>query len=308
MGVLLQGWRELRQTTLKTAWSWAFAAASAWTMTWFVDHCANAVSSAFADHAWYSCAVLALCPPVAVLGSRRPGTRVWMWFILVPMLMALGWPLVAVRLQGSEFRGVQLELPQLCAFAFVLVMGVGNYLGTRFTLSALLYGGAVLLSVISMSSIAPPWLSDRPQVRLWCSGVVAIAIVSIKFNRRPLMQTGFDRLWIDFFDTFGIVWGRRIQDRINHLAEKESWPCRLELHGFVDVNPLAMNGSRQSELVQTQPVPWRAGDQWPGKDASQTRIEHAFRWLLRRFVDPRWIDRRIGPNASSNELKEGIDS
>ena len=159
--VVARGRTDLQQTTLRTAWGWAVAALAAWIITWVADQCLKVASPPLADHAWYACAVMALCPPMAVLGSRRPGTRVWMWFILFPMLLALAWPLIAVRLQSSELRGIQLELPQFCAFTLILVMGVGNYLGTRFTIPALLYAAAVLPSVVSLSSIAPSWLEDR---------------------------------------------------------------------------------------------------------------------------------------------------
>jgi len=308
-GILVRGRTYLHQTTLRTAWGWAVAAVSAWTITWIADPCATIVSPSVADHVWYACAVLALCPPMAVLGSRRPGTRVWMWFILFPMLLALAWPLVAVRLQGSELRGVQLELPQLCAFVLILVMGVGNYLGTRFTLSALLYAAAVLASVVSMSSIAPSWLKDRQYVRLGCSATMALAIISIWSSRRPIPVARFDRLWFDFFDTFGVVWGRRIQDRMNYLAHKESWPFRLELDGFVEVDQGRVSDRSQSNVTDSKSMLRHVSNQTPPALVDyDSRIEHTFRWLLRRFVDPPWIDRRIGSANSDIVVDEIIDS
>ena len=313
--VVARGRTDLQQTTLRTAWGWAVAALAAWISTWIADQCLKVASPPLADHAWYACAVMALCPPMAVLGSRRPGTRVWMWFILFPMLLALVWPLIAVRLQGSELRGIQLELPQFCAFTLILVMGVGNYLGTRFTISALLYAAAVLPSVVSLSSIAPSWLEDRSHVRLWCSGLMAIAIVSIRLSRRPVPSTRINRLWFDFFDTFGIVWGRRIQDRVNHLADKESWPFRLELEGFVEVSPdnsashNGETGTPKREVADKRPD-LLVGTQRPSITTVEfdCRVEHTLRWLLRRFVDPPWINRRLGSMTSTSVDGEIIDS
>jgi hypothetical protein len=46
----------------------------------------------------------------------------------------------------------------------------------------------------------------------------------------------------------------------------------LELHGFV---PIADSPTAE-ELLRTD-----------------ERIEHSFRWLLKRFVDPEWIDLRL---------------
>ncbi|MEZ6148255.1 MAG: hypothetical protein R3B91_23050 [Planctomycetaceae bacterium] len=45
------------------------------------------------DLMWYSVALLSLCPPIAVLGARRPGAAAWTWFVILPMLAVLGWPM-----------------------------------------------------------------------------------------------------------------------------------------------------------------------------------------------------------------------
>ena len=275
----------MKSTTLSSAWVWAIGALTFWTATWIADHLVHAVANSVADHLWYACAVLALCPAIAVLGSRRPGTRVWNWFIQVPMLFVLGWPVLTLWLQGSDVRGLQLETPQLIAYLLVLVMGAGNYLGTRFTLASLCFAAANGLIVISSSAISPEWLADRWSTRVWSSGLMAAAILLA--SRSPTDRTAgvnrFDRLWLDFFDQFGVVWGRRIQDRVNFVAEKERWPARLQLHGFE----------------------WTA----PTDTATEARIEHTFRWLLRRFVDPCWIDERLGTKHSAGDVAAlGADS
>jgi hypothetical protein len=229
---------------------------------------------------WYASAVVGLCPVIAVLGSRRPGTRVWTWFILIPMLFALGWPVMTLALQGSASRGLQLETPQLIAYVLVLIMGAGNYLGTRHTMAALLYMTACTMLSVSSSAAAPSWLSDRLSVRLWATCLMAAAVVmagrSTSTTSLENDAKRFDRLWLDFFDQFGIVWGRRIQDRVNFMATKEHWPARLELHGFV----------------------WNSAPDL----ATEARIEQTFRWLLRRFVDPPWIDQRLGAMSGNQQF------
>ena len=275
----------LKSTTLIPAGRWAGAAASLWSLTWTLDHVLRRLSQSAADHLWYAAAVVALCPAIAVLGSRRPGTRVWTWFILIPLLFALGWPVITLWVQGSEVRGLQLESPQLAGYLLVLVMGAGNYFGTRHTLAGLSYVIANTLLVLSSSSACPAWLSDRWWSRLLATGCMALAVV---IAVRPASRTAvglnrFDRLWLDFFDQFGVVWGRRIQDRVNFVAQKEGWPARLELHGVV----------------------WDSGPD----PATEARIEHTFRWLLRRFVDPEWIDERLGASPSGEQVSAiGADS
>ena len=274
----------MQATTVHSAWLWAVSAFALWTVSWASDHGLRIASSSVADHLWYASAVLALCAPIAVLGSRRPGTRVWTWFIQLPLLLVLGWPVVSLWLQGSEIRGLQLETPQLVAFLLVLVMGAGNYCGTRFTLPILCYAAACGILVLSSSVSCPDWLADHWWARLWATGLLVLAVLfASRFSARGAQTTNrFDRLWLDFFDTFGVVWGRRIQDRVNFIAQKKQWPVRLELHGFVWSDTSADTLDRA---------------------AIESRIEHTFRWLLRRFVDPSWIDDRLGSSQATGEIR-----
>lgn len=288
--VALRGRFPVWRTTLNAAWAWAVAALSLWTVSWVSDCGLRVASSAVADHLWYATAVLALCPLIAVLGSRRPGVRVWTWFIQLPLLLVLGWPVLSLWLQGSEVRGLQLETPQLVAYLLVLVMGAGNYIGTRFTLAILSLAAACTLLVVSFSVVSPVWLSDAWWARQWASGLLGLAALfaSGSVSSASASASRFDRLWLDFFDSFGVVWGRRIQDRVNFIAQKEGWPARLELHGFVWSDESADSSARA---------------------ATEARIEHTLRWLLRRFVDPHWIDHRLGASTTAGEITAlGADS
>ena len=282
---LLRLRRQLQSTRLIPAGRWACTASALWTLTWILEYLLSLLPRSAADHLWYAAAVMALCPAIAVLGSRRPGTKVWTWFILIPLLFALGWPVITLWVQGSEVRGLQLESPQLAGYLLVLVMGAGNYFGTRHTLAGLMYVAANTLLVLSSSAACPAWLSDRWWSRLLATGCMALAVVIAgrSASRTAAGQNRFDRLWLDFFDQFGVVWGRRIQDRVNFVAQKEGWPARLELHGVV----------------------WDSGSD----PATEARIEHTFRWLLRRFVDPEWIDDRLGASPAGPEVTAiGADS
>lgn len=292
--MILRGQKELRGTTLLTAWNWGFLAAICWSATWFADQFVRFLSPELADHMWYASAVLVLCPPIAVLGSRRPGARVWTCFILFPMLFALGWPVVSARFHATVPRGLQLETPQVVAYTLVLVMGIGNYCGTRFTLSALLYGTAAIAIAISSSVVSPVFLSNRAETRFWSTIVMVLAVLLVKSSKRPVAASKFDRLWFDFFDAFGIVWGRRIQDRVNFILKNEGLNTRLEFDGFQ-----IMTGSPNTS-ASTKP---EVSEMNAGSSASEAemRFEHVLRWLLRRFVDPEWIDRRLGTGPAENE-------
>ena len=283
---IVKGRKSLANTTLLGASNWVVLVALAWSFTFACDQGLGLVSGPFADHLWYGTAILSLCPAIAVLGARRPGNRVWTLFILLPMLCVLGWPMGALALQVSELRGLQLETPQLAAYGLVLIMGFGNYCGTRNTLAALICGMVLFATVLSISSVTPSWLADRKFTRFWSTICISMTVCMMSV-RQPIHRVHpFDRVWFDFFDDFGIVWGRRIQDRINHLATRERLPVRLELDGFVFT---------ESSMHQVQST--------SGNDLTQTeaRVEHFLRWLLRRFVDPIWIDQRL--NHSAKEIE-----
>jgi hypothetical protein len=59
---------------------------------------------------------------------------------------------------------------------------------------------------------------------------------------------------------------------VNETAINEQWPARLEFHGLVWHDPDTAAITR---------------------DAALARFDHTIRWLLRRFVDPEWIDERL---------------
>ena len=299
-----RGIQQARETTLRSTQIWIILVVSTWAAAWLFDLCLQIITPAAADHVWYTVAVLSLSPPIAVLGARRPGTRVWNWFILLPMWLVLGWPVAAVWLQGGEVHGIQLETPQLIAFCLVLVMGIGNYCGTSYTLSALAYGVSVAALVLSMSIDSPTWMSNRSLTRFWCTIIMVAAVFFIRFVKRRTPNTRFDRLWFDFFDTFGIVWGRRIQDRVNHIARKEGLLFRLELDGFVTREPFAQSRSGLTSDAGSLP----AENASPSTMPAEARMEHLLRWLLRRFVDPAWIDRRLESSSQKNCVQFEVDS
>jgi hypothetical protein len=61
-------------------------------------------------------------------------------------------------------------------------------------------------------------------------------------------------------------------DGINHSAIQENWSARLDAFGFV----------------------WNENTSPDEKASTLSRIDHALRWHLRRFVDPEWIRQRLG--------------
>jgi hypothetical protein len=202
-----------------------------------------------------------------------------------------------------------LENPQLVAFCLILIMGIGNYCGTRHTMTALLYTAAVLGIVVSLSEIAPGWLAERFATRFWCSCLMIVAIAIQLTSQRPRATTALDQLWFDFFDTFGIVWGRRIQDRVNFQANKEGLPIRLELDGFESSNPKTIARDLQVRLsIESNKTERPIAPDQDGSINTEERLEQILRWLLRRFVDPGWIDKRLNSSSKSSVGEFSVDS
>jgi hypothetical protein len=256
----------VQHTSLGAARRWLIITALAVLTMNATDLCARGWPQRTADYGWYLASILLLCPPIAVLGARRPGVRVWTWFILIPMLAVLSWPVWTILLQGAEPRGLALELPTVLGFVLVLIMGVGNYLGTRHWRACLLYFAGTLLIFLSCTGWSTFREADLPAWRLAGTGLLAASAFAAGRSRGNARHP-VNRVWDDFRDTFGLVWSLRMVERINAYAGQEQWTIRMTLDGFPETkDELAANADE-------------------ARDACQ--------WLFRRFVDDQWINQRL---------------
>jgi hypothetical protein len=232
----------------------------------------------WADSLWYLAAVVALIPPIAVLGARRPTSRVWTWFVLAPLVLVFVWPILPALANGARPGGFNLEAPVVVGYALVLVMGAGNYLGLAHWVSALLWMSGLLLVVLPLCPATSFALLDTWSGRTWGTCCLAAAgwIAQWQATRRRIANDSrrpFDRAWSDFRELFGIVWARRIQERFNDDARRQGLALSLGLHGLED----AAGGNLTAE-----PDP-----------AALAAAEASLRWLLQKFVEPEWIDKRL---------------
>ena len=153
-------------------------------------------------------------------------------------------------------------------------MGAGNYFGTRFTLAAGLSALSLLLIVGSMTSSVSEFFPSTLNSRFGGTICLSAAFLTAACRSKRTLPTAhpMNQIWIDFRNDFGIVWSRRIMDRINRIANEEHWPVRLDLHGFL---PTDANMETEVSLQANE------------------RVEQVLRWHLRRFVEPEWIDSRL---------------
>ncbi|QDT53616.1 hypothetical protein Pan44_16390 [Caulifigura coniformis] len=267
-------------TTLTTAWMWAVTASVSWAVAAGASVMMGPGASAVGQ-LWYVAAVLTLCPWIAVLGARRPTVRVWNGFVIVPLIAVLLWPVALCWMPRGPDRLI-LETPHLVGFGLVLVMGTGNFLGTRFVLIALMTMIAEILLIVSLGK--DPGGANAAAYRVIAVALVMLPIASAIMNVRPraIGPRTWNDVWNDFRDRFGIVWANRLADRVNAEARKENWDVRLQPQGFVSTTPgAAVNFSAH----------WR-------------QIDHTLRWLLRRFVDDEWINCRV-PSQVVPGLNDG---
>jgi hypothetical protein len=222
--------------------------------------------------------------------------RAWPLFVLLPLAAVLAVPSLSALWSHGAQTPLQLETPMLLGFLLVLLMGSGNYLGTRYTVAAVLYAAAVVLVVLPSTAIAAqsPAISENPWVPHAAGTLcVAASLLSAGLSARRMQPDApdYDRLWFDFRDAFGIVWAKRVQERVNWSAREENWSAELTFSGLL----------------------WRQTDA-TDEDRRQTaaRLKHTFRWLLKRFVDDKWIDRRLKVvqlgTVGDSELEGGIEN
>lgn len=264
VGALIRMRNVIRGTSLTTAWGWAAAAAfgmglSSWG-SFFLP-------PPVLDQIWVLTAILANASAIAVLGARRPGDRAWNWFVLLPLVLILGWPLTLAWTGEGPIARLILMDPALLAFILVSIMGFGNYTGTRHGPAALGIGMAVCLIVISNAPI--PWFSLTREIArpTALALILCSSVFELMRRRTKLPSSKYDRVWVELRDALGTVWSLRIRDRLNYYANHFQWPTRLEWEGF-------------TPPVEATEGPWRE------------KFEETFRWLLSRFVDPDWIEKR----------------
>lgn len=232
-----------------------------------------AVSSGVVDQLWYLTAVSALCPLVAVLGARRGRIVDWSLFVLLPLIAVLEWPAIVQWRRCWNGQRLELEAPSLIAFALVLIMGAGNFVGTRFTRSAIVWIVTWSLVVWTFSGSFGQNRAPREPVYSYLTiSLLVFWMATAKSASRSTISTGWDKVWHDYRALFGTVWSFRLMTRINEVAQRDQWPWTLTAEGF--------------RLVSL-------GMEYPGEPTSDPRVDQTMRWLLKQFVDSEWIDARL---------------
>ncbi|MBM3970628.1 MAG: hypothetical protein FJ302_12305 [Planctomycetes bacterium] len=266
--------RSVHHTSLTSAAAWAIWFQATLTATTSVTLAKNQVPRGILDQLWYLTAVSALCPFVAVLGARRGRLLEWSLFIVMPLIVVLEWPALAQLTRCWHGQRLELEAPALIGFALVLVMALGQFFGTRYPISILTWMATWGIVGWSLRSSTAASLADRNAdqriavfflVQFWLAA-------AFETRTRPVVLFGWNRVWNDYRNFFGNLWALRLMARVNEIARRDNWPWTLTENGLSPVDP--------KNAIASDPD-------------SDPRVDHTFRWLMKPFVDPEWIDKRL---------------
>lgn len=277
----------VRHTSLTAAAAWAIWFQATLTVTTIATVAKSRVPLGVLDQLWYLTSVSALCPFVAVLGARRGRLLEWSLFIVLPLILVLEWPALAQLTRCWHGQRLELELPALIGFGVVMVMSMGNYAvqPDGLTFKAVMWIGYWVLVFFGFT------LETDLKDLIGESTPQAFAIVLLQITVREYLEAtakhnrcyfDWDRVWLDYQKYFGAVWALRLMARINEVAQRDQWPWRLTPNGM---------------QLATHDAPH------PGSPTADPRVEQTFRWLLKPFVDPEWIDERL--TASTDRAAGG---
>lgn len=298
-GLARRGLKRLRGTTLTNAAKLLEVGVLAWMLA-MMGNVASVIPPGVVETVRYGAILLLLGAGISVLGARKPGNEPWRWFVVLPMFLVLGWPVLLCL--GREWIPKHLDLTSPAAIGVLLVicMSAGNYLTTRLQNSVILGGIGAVLALIPLTS----WVSRGEGAEiliLWCD-VLGTAGMWTAVRASGACGTGggygcdsvgLSRLWLDFRDCFGIVWGYRVLERLNQEGERLGWPFRFEIDRIVGTvsaeggNPASINPD-PNELTEE----------------CVKQVGFTLGWVFRRFVSEEWMQERLGekwPIASGSE-------
>lgn len=207
-----------------------------------------------------------------------------MFFVTIPMLLVLEWPALSLLVMSEIDEPLVLQTPAVIGAFLVLLMGAGNYIGTRFTAAILLFCFAEVCIVVSVCELRPEAITPL-QLRITACVPLLLSILMtiMAFCRWESSKTGITRVWADFRDSFGIVWSRRVAERFNLMAKRAKLGLRIQNNGPVLDEELPDNDDRSED----------------GAKLDQSREEQILRWILKRFVDEPWLNHRLGNSGET---------
>jgi hypothetical protein len=273
---LLRSRRVIQDTTLVGPSRWMLGSllviSGTQLLVAFVDRGSNEEASGWKTAILFAAAATSFCPLMSLLGAKRPQDRGWhfvviaLWAILV---LPVAESLVLRHGQMPDLRGARSWF-----MLVLIVLGVVNSLPTRFWFPALLFGSGQLLMLASYLPMVREIVDDSQTLAGLSCCAIALIIATWLARHKRLLQGSLDVVWIDFRDSFGLLWGLRVAEQINIAARSSEWPLRLRWRGFVG--------------IQGEPFDWNSLS-----DDTRKSLNQVVQNLLRRFVSSNWIAERV---------------
>lgn len=239
---LLQAWRRCRWPSLRHTLAWTLLAWLAW-----VSLLALAPYGPLeANRAGrYLALCLTGCAGVAVLGARRPGAAAWNFAVLgLLAVLVLFWAEGLLTGGTIELGGIRLVF-----LAGTLALVVLNYLPTRLGPAAVLMLIGCALELCAVSGQLPASVADLALVGMIFGLALWVGRMGLRWQRQPVSEV--DRLWLDFRDHYGLVWGQRLREQFNRSAANSGLPVTLRWHGLEPAIPGALEPPVESASLAT---------------------------------------------------------
>jgi hypothetical protein len=140
--------------------------------------------------------------------------------------------------RAHALNALHLDSPWTLFYGILVVVGVTNYLPTRYGMAALCMGMVLVLEYLGLTHL--DWPAERRAIVWeWVAWTFALCFwIARRDAVRARAARGFDGLWFWYRDHWGVVWALRTQERFNHAAAQADWPVRLTWFGLETVGPL----------------------------------------------------------------------
>jgi hypothetical protein len=286
LAVLVRCRSAILPTTLVSGWWWSLAALIAWAGAEFLA--ALAPGGDWLAPLRLAAIALSFCPAVSLVGAKRPQHVAWN--IVVLSL----WGIVALPAAENYFLhpGQTLTMGDARGwFLWILILlGPINFVPTRFWLASLLIAaGQTIACSRYLALLQRPLVPHAELVGLALCGIGMLS-ATVAARRVTPAANPYDRLWLDFRDRFGLLWGLRVQERINAAAQQYGWDLDLGWSGF-HWKPEAQ---RKPEVQAKEPDSSLALQASVAIDpAIEPALRTTLKGLLRRFVSSEWIADRM---------------
>jgi len=296
--ILWRTWPNARGTTLAAPFLWAGGALVALIIAQALIVRAIPEQRAlpwWSSHVRYLAATLTLAPGMALLGAKRPQDRAWQ-FVVLGLLAVLWVPC------GQAWLFAPHE-PFRCERGFAWLLGglwtlqLLNHVPTRFAPAALLVAvGQWLL----LAPHWPLWPSPSGPEFILCGTAALLAALGVAWcSYLPAGAQSLDRIWIDFRDAYGLLWGLRVLERFNATAAQQGWPVHLGWSGLAVDRPRDHTDEREPTDEQLKTLPTPASADLPVSREVPAGARRALDNLLLRFVSPAWLASRENSERDS---------